>query len=1202
MRPLPLVLALLSFATLSAPAGADEPKGGPPLFKNLKYRSIGPAAGGRVCRAAGVPGDPLTYYAATAASGLWKSSDGGLHWKPIMDDQPTSTLGALAIAPSDPNVIYVGSGEANIRGNVEVGNGIYKSSDGGKTWKHVWKQEGQIGTLIVHPTNSDVAYAAVLGKAFGPNPERGVYRTTDGGKTWNKVLFKNPDTGASDVCFDPANPRVLFAGLWQTRRKPWDFTSGGPGSGLYTSADGGDTWTQLVAAPEPGAADFGTEPAAGTRRCPGLPPGPWGKIGLAVAPSDPRRVYALIEADKGGLFRSDDGGKAWAHVNESRALRQRAWYFFTLTVHPTQPDVVWCPQVPLLKSIDGGKTFRRVRGPHHGDHHDLWIDPKNPRRIIDSNDGGLDISTNGGETWYAPPLPICQFYHISADNRRPYWVSGTIQDIGSAQGPSNSLTSHGIPLSAWHPVGGGEAGHTASDPADPNLVYATEYGGYLSRYDHRTRQARSIGIYPYNASGHGAEDLKYRFQWTAPVLVSRHDRAVYHAANVLFKTTNDGLKWTAISDDLTRNDKSKQKWSGGPITGDNTGVEVYGTIFAVAESPLQKGLLWAGSDDGLVHVTRSGGKPWANVTANIKGLPEWATVCCIEPSPFDAGTAYVVADAHRLDDRKPYLFKTADLGKTWKSLTAKMPADGYLNVVREDPKRKGLLYAGSEQGVLFSTDDGATWQALKLNLPAVRVTDLVVKDDDLVVGTNGRSIWVFDDLTPLRALTPELAAKDMHLLPALPAVRYRYAATLAERARAGAGANPPAGAVVHYHLKAPAKGEVKLEVLDDKGRLVNALSSTKEPAEPEDEGAYSAPEEKPPLSREPGLHRVVWDLKYKGAETIKGARVDSGNPRHGPLVNPGTYTLRLTAGGKAHTTTVRVLEGPRGDAEPPAKFAGELRDQLALALRIRDDITSLTHTVEQLRAVRKQVQARDELLVGDDKAAPLVQASKALLKKLDELEDKLHNPKAKVSYDILAQKGGAQLYSQLAWLFELIKGADGPPTEGLRTVYAEQHALLEKYEAEWQTVLKGDVGALNALARKLGLPGVIVPRRGPPAKKPGAGSAKARARGPARAGPRAVTCPCRATRTPCGETRGPWPPASCSTRRSCGPRRAPPRTGVRSSAAPAARAAPGCGAAGCRLSRRRCECASGCGPGPHFSRPAGSGARPGNDPCLRKCP
>jgi photosystem II stability/assembly factor-like uncharacterized protein len=1047
-----LVLTVLLSSALASqePPKPDARSRDTSVFKNLKFRMIGPFMGGRVSRVAGVPGDPLVYYAATASGGVWKSTDGGVKWQPIFDSQPISSIGSIAVAASDPNVVYVGSGEANIRGNVAAGNGIYKSTDAGKTWQHVWKQEGQIGTMIVHPTNPDIAFAAVLGHAFGPNKERGVYRTTDGGKTWQQVLARNADTGASDVCFDPSNPRILFAGLWQARRRPWELTSGGPGSGLFTSRDGGDTWKEL----------------SGN----GLPDKPWGKIGVAVAPSDARRVYALIEAEMGGMYRSDDGGENWKLASGSRALRQRAWYYSTITVDPHNADLLYCPNVPLMKSIDGGKTWASVKGPHHGDHHDLWIDPKNPKRIIDANDGGVDISTNGGESWFAPPLPICQFYHINVDNRVPYHVSGTMQDIGCAAGPSNSLASNGISLGDWHYVGGGETGYTAHDPTDPNIIYAGEYGGYISRFDLRTRQARNISIYPENPSGHGAEAMKYRFRWPAPILMSPHDpKTIYHAANVLFKTTNGGQTWTAISGDLTRNDKAKQRWSGGPITGDNTTAEFYCTISSVAESPKQKDVIWVGSDDGLIHVSKDGGKTWENVTTKIDGLPEWGTVKCIEASPHDAGTAYVVVDAHMLDDMRPYLFKTSDFGQTWKSITGNLATDVYLHVVREDPKKKAMLYAGTERDVAFSTDDGATWQPLKLNLPTVAVHDLIVKHDDLVLGTNGRSIWILDDLTPVREWMPKLADSDIHLFAPVPAHRWRYHQSVWPY---GVGQNPPPGAIINYWLKAKPQGEVTIEMLDGDGRIVNTFSSKPEPEEPRTEGDYEVErEKKKPLPKEPGLHRVAWNLQHKGATRIKGAKADMGDPTGGFMVVPGFYTLRLKVDDKVATARFEVRPDPR-----LSLTASEWQEQEKFVLGARDDITRLSQLVMRLQNIRKQLRDRNAALKDTTEAKGLVEDAQKLIDKLDKLEERLHNPKAQVAYDILAQRGGAKLYSRLILLYAFALDADGVPTQGMREVHAGQAKELQLLEAEWNKLLANELANLNQKAAEAKVPHIIVPK------------------------------------------------------------------------------------------------------------------------------
>jgi photosystem II stability/assembly factor-like uncharacterized protein len=1048
MRNLRLLLVCLPLIA----AGFEDPSGYKEIaeWKPLKYRSIGPAWGGRVSRAAGVPGDPNTYYFAAAASGVWKSTDGGITWKPLFDAQPVSSVGSLAVAPSDPNVLYVGTGEANIRGNVAAGNGIYKSVDGGKNWKHVWKQEGQIGTMAVHPSNPDIAFAAVLGKAFGPNPERGVYRTRDGGNTWEQVLKKDENAGASDVALDPSNPNIVFAGLWEARRFPWDLKSGGPGSGLYISRDGGTTWKQL------------TEQ--------GLPKGPWGKVGVAVAPSDGRRVYALIEAEEGGLFRSDDGGEKWERTSASRLIRQRPWYYTTLTVNPQNPNEVWFPTVPLVKTIDGGKTMQIVKGTSHGDHHDVWMDPRNPKRMIVAHDGGVDVTVDGGESWFAPALPIAQFYHVSVDTRVPFHVAGAMQDIGTAQGPSDSLSTVGIRNGEWYSVGGGEAGHVASDPSDPNIVYAGEYGGTITYYDHRTRQARNVSAYPENPSAHGGEDLKYRFQWTAPIAVSPHNpKAVYHAANVLFRTTDGGQTWKAISPDLTRNDKSKQRWSGGPITGDNTGVEIYGTIFAVAESPVQKDLIWAGSDDGLVHLTRDGGMTWKNVTPGMGGMPPWGTVRVIEASRFAAGIAYVVVDNHRLDDNRPYLYRTTDFGETWSRLDGSLPQDVYLHTVREDPADGDILYLGTERGAAVSRDGGRNWNSLRLNMPTVAVHDIVVKGDSLVVGTMGRSIWILDHLEAVRKWSDAIAAKRAHLFAAPDAIAWRRDRRVKDR---WAGEDPPAGASIYYCLKEPAKEEVKIEILDAQGKLVRALSSR--PEKPagfgDDLNAAEEAAKKAALPNETGVNRGVWDLRHTAAKLIANAKIDMGNPARGPLVLPGVYTVRLTVDGVSETTQLKVEADPRERVS-----AAERQAQFALLSDARDSITRLTGIVNRLRSVRTQLAARNELLKDNAKAKDLLERSAALVKKLDELESLLHNPKAEVVYDILAFQGGTKLYSRLVWLYEQANDGTGAPTQGVREVFADQKAELSRHGAEFKRLLDADLTSLNLEAKRLDFPVVLAP-------------------------------------------------------------------------------------------------------------------------------
>jgi photosystem II stability/assembly factor-like uncharacterized protein len=1081
-------------ATTAAPAVPTAPAADP--FANVSFRSLGPAVGGRVSEVAGVPGDPRTYYAATSQGGVWKSENGGLDWRPLFDQQPVASIGSIAVSPADPNLVWVGSGEANIRGNVIPGQGIFRSTDAGKSFRHVWKQQGQIGAIVAHPHDPDVAFAAVLGHAFGPNPERGVYRTRDGGESWQRVLFVDADTGASDVALDPNNPRIVFAGTWQARRSPWGLTSGGPGGGLWRSLDGGDTWARLAGS--------------------GLPTGLWGKVGVAVAPSDSRRVYALIEAGRetlpagaaetGGLYRSDDGGDTWTLANAHHALTQRAWYYATITVDPTNADRVWFPQVPLLRTLDGGRTLDSVAGTHHADHHDLWIDPRDPRRMIIATDGGVEITLDGGATWHWPRMAIGQFYNVDADQRTPYHVGGTMQDFGTASGPVDSLRWGGLTVADWQIAGGGEAGDFVYDRGTPGVVYAGEYGGILTTWEEETGWSRNVSAYPTNPSGHGAVDLRVRFQWTAPIAVSPHDpNELYHAANVLFRSRDRGQTWETISPDLTRDDESKQQWSGGPITGDNTTVEIYGTIFSLALSPHAAGTIWAGSDDGLLHVTRDAGQSWSRVTP--PGAPKWGTVEAIEVSPHQPDTVWVVYEAYRLDDPRPHLFRTRDGGRSWQALGARLPADQPLFVVREDPVVPGLLYAGTERGLQLSRDGGDSWQPLRGNLPTVKVTDLVVHRGDLVVATGGRSLWILDDLGAVRGLDPAATAKPLHVFPPRPAVRWMLGG---HRSQDGETPNPPRGAILDYWLGAEVAGEVVLEVRDAAGALVRRLTST--PTQPEygptDPDEPGRPGE-PALATKAGLHRVVWDLRHAGAARLERVKIDLGDPTVGPLVSPGIYELTLRAGSQVATARVEVVADPRR-VLPAETYAA----QLAATLAVRDRLDQVGAMIRRVRAIAAQA---DDLvarlggapaagattsagaLAGAGEVQPaaggepkpsaaaadadaLVTAARALATAARALEAKLHNPRAQVVYDILAQRGGTQLHSDLAFLYSTLLDADAPPAQGAREVDVELVSRQIALGAELSALEGGLLAEVERLAAERRLPRLVLPPLRPPAR------------------------------------------------------------------------------------------------------------------------
>ena len=735
-----------------APSLSDE-------FSGLEFRNIGPFRGGRVTAVTGVRGEPLVYYFGSTGGGLWKTSDGGATWRPIADKfLKTASVGAVAVAESDTNVVFAGMGQAPIRGNTSHGDGVYKSTDAGETWTNVGLQDTQqISRVRIHPKDPDVVYVAAQGHVWGSNPDRGIYRTLDGGKTWKKVLFVDDKTGASDLIMDPTNPRILYAAFWQVYRKPWAMESGGTGGGLYKSADGGDTWKRL------------TE---------GLPQGVVGKVTVSVSASRPSRVWAMVgHAEKGGLYRSDDGGEKWALVNGSHRITQRGWYYSRIYADPRNADTIYVTNIDFLKSIDGGKTFARLRV-RHGDTHDLWIDPDDTQRMILGDDGGAEITFNGGEMWTSQDTqPTAEIYRVVADDRFPYWVYGGQQDNTTVAIPTG-VRDDAITQQHWHDVGGGESAWIAPDPRNLDIVYAGSYGGSITRYDHKTGETREIIAWPQVVDGLAQRDMKYRFNWNAPIILSKHEPGtLYHASQHLLRSRDEGQTWEEASPDLSRNDKAKQGYSGGPVQHEVTGVENYGTIFYVVESPHEKGTMWVGTDDGLVHITRNNGATWENVTP--KGMPEWIRVNAIDVSPHDKATAYVAATMYQFDDYRPYLYKTSDYGKTWAKIVNGIPDRAFTRVVREDPGRRGLLFAGTESGLFISFDDGVNWAPFQRNLPVVPITDMIVKREDLVLATQGRSFWVLDDLTPLRQWKPEVAAQAVHLFE--PRVAHRMPGSVSER-------------------------------------------------------------------------------------------------------------------------------------------------------------------------------------------------------------------------------------------------------------------------------------------------------------------------------------------------------------------------------------------------------------------------------------
>lgn len=1044
-------LCLTLFATL-APAQQFNDA----LMKGMKWRLVGPFRGGRVLAVTGIPGDPYTFYFGGVAGGVWRTTDGGITWTPLTDKEPFASIGAIAVAESNPSVIYVGTGESCIRGNISYGNGVFKSTDGGKSWSYIGLKDTQhIARVLVNPRNPDIVYVAALGHAYGPNPDRGVYRSADGGKTWDKVLYKDDKTGAIDLAFDPHNPNVMFAALYQVQRTPWSLESGGPGSGLYRSVDAGATWKRLEGK--------------------GLPTTIMGRIGVSVSGADSNRIYALIEAKEGGLFRTDDGGDTWSKVNDDQRLTQRAWYFTHIFADPRSVDTVYMLNTGMFRSTDGGRSINLLPAPH-GDHHGLWIDPVNPQRMINGNDGGATISVDGGKTWSTEyNQPTAQFYHVAADNRFLYYLYGAQQDNSTVGIASRSDDGY-IGRQHWYDVGGGESGYIVPDPRDANIVYAGSGGGALTRFDKRTQQEQDITVWPVDSSGHGAKDNRYRQAWTDPIAMSPFNPDVlYTAAEVIFKTTDHGLRWTTISPDLTRNDKSKQESSGGPITKDNTTVEYYDTVFTIAESPVQKDLIWAGTDDGLIQLTRDGGQHWTNITP--KGIPEWSMVSLIEASPHDAGTAYAAVDAHKLDDYRPYIFKTADFGKSWTKVTSGIPDSAYVHAVREDPKQKGMLYAGTETGVFVSFDDGAHWQSLQGNLPTSPIHDLIVKGDDLAVATHGRSFWILDDLSPLRQLSAH-ANDDVALYN--PSTTYRLRWPEFFERRQPVAPNPPTGAVVSYYFRSAPKDEVTLDILDAQGKVVRSYSSVeKKGAEtPPEWPDLEPPQEKLPI--EAGINRFAWNLRYEPARKLPG-EVGAEFRDRGPEALPGNYQVRLTANGKSFTAPLEIKQDPRVNVS-----MADLQKQFDLEMKIREQLGELHQTVNDIRTTRVQFHGLQSRLSGDPRFKNILASADALDKKMTPVEEqllqvKIKSSEASLNYPVLIDE-------QLHGLFFSVDIADAAPTQ---QQYAAVEALSNQSNpliAQWKQIMSTDLVALNDMMQKESVPAIyIAPAMGEPGAAKAAG-------------------------------------------------------------------------------------------------------------------
>ncbi|GAB5416735.1 MAG: hypothetical protein Crog4KO_22240 [Crocinitomicaceae bacterium] len=991
----------------------------PTINEGLEYRCIGPFRGGRSAAVTGVEGKPMLFYMGTTGGGVWRTQNGGTTWENISDGYFGGSIGAIEVSKSHNNVIYVGGGEVTVRGNVSPGTGMYKSVDGGRSWTQIGlKNARHIPRVRVHPTNPDIAYAAVLGDLFKDTEERGVYKTTDGGKTWNRMLFANNRSGAVDLILDPVNPDVLYASTWNVRRTPYDFSSGGDGSALWKSKDGGKTWKSLSDKD-------------------GMPKGTLGIIGVTVSPANPDRVWAIIENEKGGVFRSDDGGDTWEKTNSDRSLRQRAWYYSRIYADSQDPNKVYVMNVSYHKSTDGGSTFTSANAPH-GDHHDLWIAPEDPNRMIIADDGGGQVSYDGGGSWSTyMNQPTAQFYRVTTDDHFPYRIYGAQQDNSTIRIDSRAQWGL-IGNDNWESTAGGESAHIAPDPKDNEIVYGGSYGGFLTRFNHHTDMNRAINVWPDNPIGYGAEGMRYRFQWNFPLFFSPHDKnKLYTCSQFLHVSYNGGQNWEIISPDLSRNDSTKLVASGGPITKDNTGVEYYATIFAAIESPFEKDLLWCGSDDGLLHVSKDGGKNWSNVTP--KKLPEWAQINSIEADPFNKGGLYVAATMYRMGDYTPYLYHTKDYGKTWKLITNGIPKEHFTRVIRADQNVEGLLYCGTEFGMYISTNNGANWKPFQLNLPPVPITDLAIKDNDLIVATQGRSFWIFDDLNVIWDEIKSPTKEDkLRLFSVHPTVGYGGS----DRSSLQAGTNHPSG--VRFYFNVPDEEEqLILKFMDSSGKLIRSFST-------------KASDKANKFEVESGLNTFDWNTRYPKADKFDGMLMWWGTLQ-GPKAPPGTYTARLISENDSSEVEFEILLDPRTEGS-----AEDRQAQFAFLLEIRNKLDETHDAITAMRSLKGQISGLKSR-IDNEKYATVIEEGKRLDSIMTSIEKVLYQTKLKSNQDMLNYP--IMLNNKLAHVASLASMGIYRPTEQMIGVTKDITAKIDVELAKWYDIQKNDIPKYNELIR-----------------------------------------------------------------------------------------------------------------------------------------